>query len=146
MKLIKIKKIMAGVLVAAAFLTAGCGQVKVGYVDVARVVDESPQLKTTVEEANKKLAEAQQEAEKAISEKGDNMSDEELSNTFQEQQKKLMGINQLYMTQIKQKMDVAMGQVAKEKQLDAVLESNKEQQSVYLGGIDVTDDVIAKLQ
>ena len=39
-----------------------------------------------------------------------------------------------------------MGQVAKEKQLDAVLESNKEQQSVYLGGIDVTDDVIAKLQ
>ena len=140
-----IKIALAALATSAALFCGGCGQTQVGYVDVSRVMDEAPQMKNTVEEANKKLLESQQEAENQLAAKTD-LTDEEVEKAYADEEKKLMSLNQMYMTQLKQKLDVALGQVSREKKLDAIFENSKQQRTVYLGGIDVTDDVIAKLQ
>ena len=144
----KLKKKSAALLAAAGIsmmLMGGCGQVKVGYVDQARIAEEAPQIKAAMEEGNKKLEEAQQELEKQFQE-NPNMSMEEAQKLQQEAQRKAMGLNQQYMTQIQQKMNVALGEIAKEKKLDVVVDSEDLQKTVLLGGIDVTDEVIQKLQ
>ena len=142
----KFTKAVAAALSAAVMLFAtGCGQTQVGYVDVSRIMDEAPQIKNTIEEANKKMLESQQEAEAQLAAKTD-LTDEEAEQAFEDEEKKLMGINQMYMTQIKQKLDVALGQIAREKKLDAIFENTEQQKTVYMGGVDVTDEAIAKLQ
>ena len=57
-----------------------------------------------------------------------------------------MGINQAYTTQLKHKLDETIGEIAKQKNLDAVIDSSKENPIVIRGGIDITDEVIQKLQ
>ncbi|MBR3457348.1 MAG: OmpH family outer membrane protein [Selenomonadaceae bacterium] len=144
----KLKGKTAAVLVAAIMTTmimGGCGQVKVGYVDEVRIADEAPQIKATMEEANKKLVETQQELEKQFQEHP-NMSMEEAQKLQQEAQRKAMGLNQQYMTQVQQKMNVALAEIAKEKQLDVVVSNEDLQKTILLGGIDVTNEAIQKLQ
>ena len=140
-----IKTAFAALAASVAMLTAGCGQTSVGYVDVARVMEEAPQMKTTIEEANKKMLEMQQETEDQLAAKTD-MTEEEAMQAYEDEEKKLMSLNQMYMTQLKQKLDVALGQIAREKKLDAIFENNEQQKSVIIGGIDVTEEAIAKLQ
>ena len=132
-------------VMASALLLGGCGQVKVGYVNESRLAEEAPQIKATMEEGTKKLEETQAELEKKFRENPD-MSQEEMQKLQQEAQRKAMGLNQQYMTQIQQKMDVALAEIAKEKKLDVVVDNEGLQKSVLLGGIDVTDEVIKKLQ
>ena len=48
--------------------------------------------------------------------------------------------------QLKQKLDAALADVAKEKKLDVVVDNQAQQKVVIEGGIDVTDDAINKLQ
>ena len=144
----KLKGKRAAILVAAIMTTmlmGGCGQVKVGYVDEARIAEEAPQIKATMEEGNKKLMETQQELEKQFQEHPD-MSMEEAQKLQQEAQRKAMGLNQQYMTQMQQKMNVALAEIAKEKQLDVVVGNEDLHKSILLGGIDVTNEAIQKLQ
>lgn len=144
----KLKKKSAALLAMAGIsmmLMGGCGQVKVGYIEQSRIAEEAPQIKATMEEGNKKLEEAQNDLEKKFQENPD-MSMEEAQKLQQEAQRKAMGLNQQYMTQIQQKMNVALGEIAKEKQLDVVVDNEDLQKSILLGGIDVTDEVIQKLQ
>ena len=132
---------------AAAMMTffSGCGQTQVGYVDVSRVEEEAPQMKAVSDEAQKKISEAEQEIENQIAAKED-VSEEEAMKALDEGQRKIMNLRQMYATQFKQKLDVALGQIAREKNLDAVFESHEHQTLVYYGGIDITDEVIARLQ
>ena len=102
-------------------------------------------MKATADEAQQKITQAQQEAEQELAAKPD-LTDEEAEKAYDDINKKLMGLNQMYMTQLKQKLDVALGQIAREKKLDAIFENNDMQKTVYMGGIDVTDETIAKLQ
>ena len=68
---------------------------------------------------------------------------------FQELQQQLKmqaaGIQQQYATQVKSKIYAAMDGIAQEKKLDAVVNSNGKD-GLITGGVDVTDEVIAKLQ
>lgn len=139
------QKTIATVLITFSLLLGGCGQVKVGYVDTERVAQESPQLKTVAEEASQKLLEAQQQAEADFAAK-QNPTQEEFQNAQVELQRKMASINQIYMTQLRQKMDVAIAGALKDKALDAVVDSTKMQKTVFLGGVDLTDEVIQKLQ
>lgn len=139
------QKTIATVLITFSLLLGGCGQVKVGYVDTERVAQESPQLKTVAEEASQKLLEAQQQAEADFAAK-QNPTQEEFQNAQVELQRKMASINQIYMTQLRQKMDVAIAGALKDKDLDAVVDSTKMQKTVFLGGVDLTDEVIQKLQ
>ena len=140
-------------LLAAAFasmmLMSGCGQAKIGYIDGERVSKEAPQISALVEEGNQKLNEAREQSQAEIQQKmkeNPNMSQEDTQKLQMDAQRKLQGINQSYSLQLRQKMDVALGSVSKEKKLDAVVNNSQEQPIAITGAVDVTDEVISKLQ
>ena len=74
------------------------------------------------------------------------MSQEDAQKAQMEAQRKLQGLNQSYALQLRQKLDVALGSVAKSKKLDAVVNNSQEQPVAITGAVDVTDDVIQQLQ
>ena len=131
-------KAAAAVLVTASICAAGCGQVHIGTLDRARVQEEAPGIKAVVTEANTKLMEAQTEAQEKFK-ANPNMTQEEA-------QRKLAGLNQMYSIQLEQKLNVAVEDIVKEKKLDIVMDSSKTYPSVITGGVDITDEVIGKLQ
>lgn len=140
-------------LLAAAFasmmLMSGCGQAKIGYIDGERVTKEAPQISSLVDEGNQKIQEAQQQAEQELQQKlkeNPDMSQEDAQKLQQESQRKLQALNQSYALQLRQKLDVALGAVAKKQKLDAVVNNSQEQPIAISGAVDVTDDVIAQLQ
>ena len=50
------KKILAAAFLSSTLLMTGCGQVNIGYVDGARVMEESPQIKAVIEENEQKIS------------------------------------------------------------------------------------------
>ena len=138
-------KAAAVVLLAGSTALAGCGQVHVGTIDRARVQEEAPAIKTVVTEANTKLMEAQTEAQEKFK-ANPNMTQEEAQQLQMETQRKLAGLNQMYSIQLEQKLNVAVEDIVKEKKLDIVMDSSKTYPSVITGGVDITDEVIGKLQ
>lgn len=138
-------KAAAALLLVSSTVLAGCGQVHVGTVDRARVQEEAPQLKSVVDEANAKLMEAQQDAQSKFT-ANPNMTAEESQQLQMDTQRKMAGLQQMYSIQLEQKLNAAMQDIVKEKKLDIVLDSSKKYPSVLSGGVDVTDEVIGKLQ
>ncbi|RGS73681.1 MULTISPECIES: OmpH family outer membrane protein [unclassified Mitsuokella] len=144
----KLRKKSLGLLAAAfaaTLLMSGCGQAKIGYIDGSRVMQEAPQVKSLVDEGNQKINEAREEAEKSLQDNPD-MSQEDAQKAQQEAQRKMMSLNQSYQMQLQQKINGALQDIAKQKKLDAVIDSEKSQPTAIYGCTDVTDDVIAKLQ
>ena len=107
---------------------------------------EAPQIQSLVEEGNAKIQQAQEDAEKDLAEKKGTMSDEDFQKAQADARRKVAGLNQSYSVQLKQKLDAALADIAKEKKLDAVVDNQAQQKVVIEGGIDVTDDAINKLQ
>ena len=146
----KNKKRIATVVMSALCvmaLTTGCGKVNVGYVDQARIQEEAPQIKASVEEMQGKMTELQTEAEKQFQEaQANGASDEEMQQLQQQIQMKGAGLQQQYGAQIKTKIDAALDDIVKEKKLDTVINSNGKDGVVVSGGTDITDEVIQKLQ
>lgn len=145
------KKATAAILAAfaASMLLTGCGQVKVGYINGERVTKEAPQIKAIIDEGNQKLEETQKETEAELQKKAEenpNMTAEEAQKLQSDAQRKLQGLNQSYALQLRQRLDVALGQVTKEKELDAIVNNSEEQPIAISGAVDVTDEVISKLQ
>ena len=144
MKLPK-KLTIAALLVASLFMT-GCGsQINVGYIDGEKVMNDAPQIKTMLEEGEKKAAEIQQEAKTTL-ENNPNWTEEVKNKALSDIQRKLAGVNQAYATQIKYKFDEAISGIAEQKKLDVVIDSSDNQKIVIVGGVDVTNEVIQKLQ
>ena len=127
------KRITAALMsvLCAAALFAGCGKVNVGYVDQNRIQNEAPQIKASIEEMQGKMTEVQKEAEQKLQ---------------QQMQMKAAGVQQQYAIQIKAKVDAAMDDIVKAKKLDTVVNSNGKDGVVVSGGVDITEDVIQKLQ
>ena len=140
-----ISKAAAAVLLTASMFAAGCGQVHIGTMDRERVQTEAPQIKAVVTEANEKLMEAQQDAQSKFT-ANPNMTAEESQQLQMDTQRKMAGLQQMYSIQLEQKLNAAMQDIVKEKKLDVVLDSSKKYPSVLSGGVDVTDEVIGKLQ
>ena len=140
------KKIMTAALLIASLFMTGCGsQVNIGYVDGAKIMNEAPQIKAVIEEGGKKAEEIQNEAQTTL-ENNPDWTEEEQNKAIMELQRKLQGIEQAYSTQLKYKFDEALAAIAQEKKLDVVVDSSENQPVVLMGGIDVTDEVIKKLQ
>ena len=57
-----------------------------------------------------------------------------------------MALNQQYQSQLKAKVDAAIDEIAKNKKLDAVVDSEPSTKLVVSGGVDITDEVIQKLK
>ena len=145
------KKTTAAMVMAllCATLASGCGQTKIGYIDGERVSKEAPQINSLIEEGNQKIEEAQTQASQDLQKKmqeNPNMSQEDLQKAQMDGQRKIQGLNQSYSLQLRQKMDVALAAVSKNKKLDAVVNNSTDQPVAVTGAVDVTDDVIAQLQ
>ncbi|MDY6273308.1 MAG: OmpH family outer membrane protein [Selenomonadaceae bacterium] len=146
MKLTKKSRALLVLGVAAMLVMSGCGKAKIGYIDGDRIMKEAPQIQSLVEEGNAKIQQAQEDAEKDLAEKKGTMSDEDYQKAQADARRKVAGLNQSYSVQLKQKLDAALADVAKEKKLDVVVDNQAQQKVVIEGGIDVTDDAINKLQ
>ena len=133
------KKIIAGLLVASAMFTFGCSgrNAEFGVVDLVRVQIEAAFFQTTVENANQQMADLNKEAMEAMEGK----SEEEAKQLLTEYQAKAQLIKSEADNKLKAGLDAALNQVAKEKELGAILVKD----AVPQGGTDVTDDVIAKI-
>jgi len=143
------KKISAMLLAvsASAVLLGGCSnKAEIGYYNHQRVMKESPKIEAVVNEANDKLRKAQEEALKFEIEQAPSMKPEEAEQKRQQLQMQLQAINQAYVGQMKQKLDVAIDDVAKAKKIDAVMANEPGARLVIYGGVDITEDLIQKLQ
>lgn len=139
------KKLVTAALLVVSIFATGCGsQMNIGYVDGGKVM-EAPQIKAVIEEGEKKAEEIQNEAATAI-ENNPEWTEEEQNNALMDFQRRLFGINQAYSTQLKYKFDEALDAIAKEKQLDVIVDSSESQPIIFMGGVDVTEDVVKKLQ
>lgn len=134
------KRLAAAVLLTACVgALAGCGgEDKVGVVDMERVKKEAPlvqQYKQKTEEKQKTVMGELQQAQST-------MSPEEFQKKQQQSQQELnifaASMQRQFMSDIRGKL----GEIAKEKEVGIVVVK----EAVPNGGIDVTDDLIAKLQ
>lgn len=135
-------------LLLAAVLSSGCigeKQANIGYFNAERIDQEAAQIKAIEEEANAKMTALQQEF-LALEAQAASMSPEEMGRAQQEQMAKMQAASQQYQMQIRQKVDVALDEIAKEKKLDAVVQNSSLAKTVILGGTDITEDLIQKLK
>ena len=139
-----IKKLAAVTLVASSLIISGCGEGQIASVDVSKVMTEAPRVKKLMEEAQTKLTAEQQKFEQENA--GKELSDEEAFKAQMDFQRKLESINQAYAAQIKSRMDVVIEEISREKNIDVVINNSSEQKILFKGGIDVTQDVINKMQ
>ena len=128
------------IIVLTAFFLAGCmgSKASIGVVDMGKIMTESPKVKQLQEQLNAKGQELTAALEKDAG---------ELSETaFQVRQEAAYGeflkMKQEFETQIEAASKAAMEEVSKEKKLDIIVVKT----SAPYGGIDVTEDVLKKMQ
>ncbi|MBR7024764.1 MAG: OmpH family outer membrane protein [Selenomonadaceae bacterium] len=138
------KKLAAVALLASSLLIAGCGAGQIASVDVEKIMAEAPRVKKLMEEAQSKVTAEQQKFEQENA--GKELSDEEALKVQMDFQRKLESINQAYATQIKSRMDVVIEEISREKNIDVVVNNSEDQKILFKGGIDITQDVINKMQ
>ena len=129
------------VMVFSVVLLAGCGAEKpstIGIVDMQKVMAENPKIKQMQEQLNTKAKEltANLEKEKAT------LKPEEFQQKEQIAYAEFMKLKQEFESQIEMQTKKVLEEVAKEKKLGAVIYKN----GMAWGGIDVTDEVLKKLQ
>ena len=138
-------KILATALICASLMATGCGEKEnIGYIDTEKLQD-APQLKALMEERVKKIEEAGKIADAELQQTTD-QSQEAISNAQAEFERTIQGINRSYSIQIKDKVEKAIAEVAPAKNVTVVVEHMGIQKIVYQGGVDLTDDVLAKLK
>ena len=140
-----IKKLAATALLTVSLLVMGCGNGQIASVDVSKVMEEAPRVKTLMTEAETKAKEVQDNFEKEYANKPD-LTQEDVAKAQMELQRKLEVINRAYTSQIKNRLDVVLEEIAREKNLDVVISNSAQDKMIFHGAIDVTDDVIKKMQ
>ena len=134
----KLVLVMA-IIMGFSLLAAGCSgkTATVGVVDMEKVMKESPKVKNLQEQLTTKG--------KAIQDELDNdqktLSKEDFDKKQQAKYGEFMQLRQDLESQVEASMKQSMEEVAKEKNLGAILFK----QGVAQGGVDVTDDVLKKM-
>ena len=135
------KKTLAILLSAVMMLglLAGCGsEDKVGVVDMSRVQKEAP----LVQQYKEKTEAKQKEVAKELQDAKGTMSDEDFAKKQQQADQELnifgASMQRQFMTDVQNKA----GEIAKDKKIGIIMMKD----AAPNGGIDVTDDIIAKLQ
>ena len=139
-----IKKLAAVVIFASSLILTGCGQAQVGCVNVEKVMLEAPRVKTLMTEADGKIKEIEEKFQQEYGDK--EMTEEEATKAQMEFQRKIEAINQAYATRIKSQLDVKVTEVSQEKNIDVVISNSADDRMIFQGAVDVTDDVIKKMQ
>ncbi len=132
--------VLLAVLLLVGALLGGCGAkaTAIGILDVEKVMADNPKVKALQDELNVKgkALSDQLEQEKA------GISAEEYQKLQQTAYGEFLKIKQDLETQIDNSIKQALEQVSKEKNLGVVLYKN----GVAQGGIDITEDVVKKMQ
>ena len=123
----------------------GCGQGQIGCVDKGKVMAESPRAKAVAEEAKAELDKMVASFNEKYPDK-ENMSDEEKLKAQTEMQRELQKINQKYTAQLENRFNVVVAEIANSKDIDIVIANSENQKLLHIGGIDITADVISKMQ
>ena len=74
------------------------------------------------------------------------MSEEDAAKAQLELQRDLQKVQQKFSAQLESRFTVVVAEVANEKNIDVVIENSAEQKLLHHGGIDITADVIKKMQ
>ena len=131
-----------GIVAAMLALTgmlAGCGgKDNVGVVDMSRVQKEAP----LVQQYKQKTEDKQKSIEKELQDAQHNMSAEDFQKKQQQAQQELNIFGASMQRQFMSDIQSKLGDIAKDKNVGIIVVK----EAVPSGGIDVTDDLIAKLQ
>lgn len=131
-----------GIVAAMLALTgmlAGCGgKDNVGVVDVSRVQKEAP----LVQQYKQKTEDKQKSIEKELQDAQQSMSAEDFQKKQQQAQQELNIFGASMQRQFMSDIQSKLGDIAKDKNVGIIVVK----EAVPSGGIDVTDDLIAKLQ
>ncbi len=114
------------------------GVLQIGTINEARIMEECLQVKAAREEFNRQGQEAitQLEGEK------EKLNSEEFAQKQQEVHGRMTAIKQQMEGQVQLKVQQAVEKVAKEKNMGLVLYQNE----VFFGGIDITTEVMKKME
>ena len=144
---------MVGII---TILVSGCSNTKMGVVDTERIMKESPQIQTITKSQTEQYTQKQQELTQKLQNDKANMSDEDYQKSFNTAKAELSAMESQFNSELKTTIDKAMADVSKEKNLSAVVmkdlvQTNQmgqptKEEFVIQGGIDITDDLIQKLQ
>ncbi|AZR73972.1 hypothetical protein BBF96_11565 [Anoxybacter fermentans] len=144
--------IVLSILVLAVAVIAGCTfqERRIGVIDMNRVIKESPRAQKYQNELDEKGAEIQEKYKFNEDIKEDkNLTEEQKLQKEEERRKRQEAALQEFIKvkkeleqKLNQEIEAAVKEVAKEKRLDIILYK----QSVRYGGVDITQDVINKLQ
>ena len=139
-----------------AILVSGCSDTRMGYIDTERVMKESPQIQTILKAADDAYQQKSQELSAKLEKDKSTMSDDDFKKEVNQARNELSAAQAPYASQMKTLQDKTMSEVATEKKLSAIVYKNQisndqfgqaqQSENVIQGGIDVTDDVIQKLQ
>lgn len=134
------KKLIAGLMVAAALLSVGCSgrNAAFGTVDMRQVEAEAEVVKNTKEDVKKQMTELKAQMDKDLAGKGG----EEAAKIAEDYSAKAKLVQSEAQNKLKASLDTALNQVAKEKSLGAILAK----EAVPHGGTDVTKEVIEKMK
>ena len=131
-----------GIVAAMLALTgmlAGCGgKDNVGVVDMSRVQKEAP----LVQQYKQKTEDKQKPIEKELQDAQQSMSAEDFQKKQQQAQQELNIFGASMQRQFMSDIQSKLGDIAKDKNVGIIVVK----EAVPSGGIDVTDDLIAKLQ
>ena len=131
-----------GIVAAMLALTgmlAGCGGIdNVGVVDMSRVQKEAP----LVQQYKQKTEDKQKSIEKELQDAQQSMSAEDFQKKQQQAQQELNIFGASMQRQFMSDIQSKLGDIAKDKNVGIIVVK----EAVPSGGIDVTDDLIAKLQ
>ena len=129
------------VIMTAALVLGGCGTEKpstIGIVDMQKVMSENAKIKQMQEQLNTKAKALTETLEKDKA----TLKPEEFQQKEQAAYAEFMKMKQEFEAEIEAKTKKVLEEVAKEKKLGAVIYKN----GMAWGGIDVTEDVMKKLQ
>ena len=129
------------VMMFAAVLLSGCAAEKpstIGIVDMQKVMAENPKIKQMQDQLNTKAKELTENLEKERA----TLKPEEFQQKEQAAYAEFMKMKQEFEAQIETQTKKVLEEVAKEKKLGAVIYKN----GMAWGGVDVTEEVLKKLQ
>lgn len=134
-----LRYLLAISMVIMAVVVSGCGQNKnVGVIDVEKVVTESPKIKVM----NEELMAKHKEIEEKLNADKTTLSEADFNNAKQAADTEFTALRKDLSGKMETEIKTNLEKIAKEKNLSVIIKKNVTVQ----GGVDVTDEMIAKLQ
>lgn len=133
------KKLLVLCMMITAILSFGCGRnAQFGVVDMNKVQEQSQVFKDATADLQKKGKAMEEELNKATQGK----SKEEAQKIFQEKDAEMQTVRAEAQNKVRSSFEAAAAQVAKEKNLSAILVK----EAVPQGGVDVTEDIVKAMK